>query len=380
MSEHELVLMEGRKSDPFARTLSQHLGLPLCPVKFIEFLDDGGPRSGETKVEIRRNIRGRDVCILWTIGHTNYELVQVLQLIDAARLSGGAHHIRLIVPEYPCARQDKTHERRESLSSRLVARLLETAGLDSVLTMDLHSDQIEGHFRIPLDHLRTRPIWTDYICRRYRQWMDDCGAAPEGGDLVLGVPDAGRARAVRELSDSVAKWLRESDQRIKIKLAHHDKFRRWEVPGEVASHGLLGDVKDRIVWFTDDLLSSGGTLFGAAHSAKLAGAAHVVCSITHPHGFDKKNKPFAQALAESDIDELIVTDTHPRFVERVKQDPELAKRITILSLTPMFAGAIQQLRRGDTIKEMMRDLEDFSSLYTVLHEATGDTRPGMCLK
>ncbi len=378
MIERDLVLMAGKHNDPYARALSRYLDIPLCPVKFIEFGDDGGPMSGETKVEIRENVRGRDVCIIWSIGMTNYEMVNVLQLIDAARLSGGANRIRLVAPEYPCARQDKTHERRESLSSRLVARLWETAGLTAVLTCDLHSDQIEGHLRIPLDHLRTRPIWTDYIVRRYRQWMDTCGLAPEGGDLVLGVPDAGRARAVRELSDSVAKNLRETKQKIKIGLAHHDKFRRWELAGEIASHGLLGDVKDKVVWFTDDLLSSGGTLFGAAHSAKLAGACHVVCSITHAHGFDKKGKSFTDALYESDIDELVVTDTHPRFLDRVRKDRRLAEKTTVISLVPMFGQAIERLRRGHTIKEMMRNLEDFSTLYEVIHEARGDIRPGNC--
>jgi len=376
MIERELLLLAGKDGDPYAKALSRYLDLRLSPVKFIEFGDDGGPMSGETKVEIRENCRGRDICIVWTIGYTNYELVQLLQLIDAAKLSGGANRIRLVCPEYPSARQDKTHERRESLSSRLVARLLEAAGLDSVLTCDLHSDQIEGHFRIPLDHLRTRPIWTDYICQRYREWEENCGMAPEGGDLVLGVPDAGRARAVRELSDSVAKGLRTTEQKIKIKLAHHDKFRRWELKGEVQSHGLLGDVQDRVVWFTDDLLSSGGTLFGAAKSAKMAGACHVVCSITHAHGYDKGGKSFTDALHDSAIDELIVTDTHPRFLDRVKSDRRLAEKTTVISLVPMFGEAIKRVRTGATIKEMMRNLEDFSTLYEVVHEATSTPRPG----
>lgn len=371
----QLVLIAARKDDPFARDLSEYLEIPLCPVRYIEFPDDGGPMSGETKVEILDNLRNRAVAILFSISHTNYDLVVVLQLIDACRLSSEARRVTLIVPELPCARQDKTHERRESLSSRMVARLLEAVGLDAVLTVDLHSDQIEGHFRIPLDHLRTRPIWAHFIGDRYKRWMDEFGLAPRGEDLVLGVPDAGRARAVRELSDEVGRNIRVTDQKIKIRLAHHDKHRRWERVGQVQSHGLLGDVQDKVVWFTDDLLSSGGTLFGAAAAARASGARHVVCSVTHAHGFDKALKgggtrAFVDALHESAIDELVVTDTHPRFLERVLADPRLAAKTTVLSLTPLIGDALIRIRDGDTIKEMMAKIEDPSVLYRVLHEAS----------
>ena len=381
MADQHLVLIAGRKNDPFARYLSGYLGEPLCPVKYVEFPDDGGSMSGETKIEIRQNIRGRDVCVIWSVGYTNYELMVVLQIIDACRLSSGARHISLVCPEFPCARQDKTHERRESLTSRLVARLLESVGLDDILTADLHSDQIEGHFRIPLDHLRTRPIWADFICRRYRMWMSNCGLAPEGQDLILGVPDAGRARAVRELSDEVAMNLRESKTKIKIGLAHHDKHRRWESVGKLTSHGLLGDVEGKVVWFTDDLLSSGGTLFGAAAAAKAAGARYVVCSVTHAHGFDMPPSPktgdrsFATRLENSAIDELVVTNTHPRFLERVRNDPRLAAKTTVLSLTSLFGESIRRVRRGHTIKEMMRTLDDYSRLYRVVHEAEAGLTP-----
>ncbi len=375
MLEHDVVLMAGRNADPFAQEVAASLGLPLHPVRFTEFADDGGAMSGETKVEILDNIRGRDVCILWSVGYTNYELVGLLQLIDAARLSSGARAITLVCPEFPCARQDKTHERRESLTSRLVARLLETAGLDSVLTLDLHSDQIEGHFRIPLDHLRSRPIWGDYIGRRYREWQATCGLAPDGADLVLGVPDAGRARAVRELSEEVALHLRSEPPRPKLRLAHHDKHRAWDDVGRIQSHGLLGPVKGRVVWFTDDLLSSGATLFAAAEAAREAGARHVLCGVTHAHGYDRGTEEFAARLEASAIDELVVTDTHPRFLARVRADPRLAARTTVLSLTPLFARAIRRIRGGQTIKEMMRQETNFGALYRVVHAATSAPHP-----
>ncbi|HEY3355746.1 MAG TPA: ribose-phosphate pyrophosphokinase-like domain-containing protein, partial [Polyangia bacterium] len=130
MSNGDVVLIPAKEEDPFARDLARYFGQELCPVEFTEFKDDGGRRSGETKVAIRENIRGKDCYVLWSVGHTNYELIQVLQIIDAARLSCGARRISLVCPEFPFARQDKTHERRESLSSRLIARLLESVGLD----------------------------------------------------------------------------------------------------------------------------------------------------------------------------------------------------------------------------------------------------------
>ena len=375
METAEPILIPGRHGDPFARDLSRWLGLSQCAVEFVEFTDDAGPRSGETRVRVTQNIRGRDVYVLWSVDHTNHELVTVLQLIDACRLSAGCRRITLVAPEFPYARQDKTHERRESLSSRLVARLLEAVGLDGVITVDLHSDQIEGHFRIPLDHLRGRPIWAHYIAQRYREWVRTCGLHPRGVDLVLGVPDAGRARGVRELSDEVGRNLRTGERKIKIPLAHHDKHRHWERPGQVLSHGLLGDVEGKVVWFTDDLLASGSTLFGAAAAAHDAGARHVVCSATHAHGFDRVRgdgiQRFADRLAASHIDELVVADTHPRFVERVRTDPLLAEHVTVLTLTPMIGQAIQRIRSGLTIKEMMRNIPEPSSLYQVVHRATG---------
>jgi ribose-phosphate pyrophosphokinase len=381
MEKEDLVLIEGRKDDPFARSLAEYLGVRLCEVAFTEFRNDAGPMSGEKKVEIRENIRGRHVYVAWTVEQTNYELMVVLQIIDAARLSSEAHRISLVCPEFPCARQDKTHDRRESLSSRLVARLLEAAGLDDVLTADLHSDQIEGHFRIPLDHLRTRPIWAHYIARRYREWMETSGLGPEGADLVLGVPDAGRARAVRELSDEVARNLRLTEQKIRLRLAHHDKHRRWEVPGQISTHGLLGNVAGRVVWFTDDILASGGTLLEAATAAKDAGARHVVCSVTHAHGHDvppEDGKPariFVDQLLGSAIDELVVTDTHPLVLQRVKDDPRLASRVTVLSLTPLFGEALRRVRGGQTLKEMIRQVPDHGALYRVVHEATARPTP-----
>jgi ribose-phosphate pyrophosphokinase len=286
--------------------------------------------------------------------------------------------VSLICPELPCARQDKTHERRESLSSRLMARLLEYVGVDEIMTADLHSDQTEGHFRISLDHLRTRPVWGHYIAGRYREWMSQSGLGPEGADLVLGVPDAGASRAVRELSDDVGRNLRTSDKKVKIQLCHHDKARLWERPHEVQTYGLLGDVRDKVVWFSDDLLSSGGTLFSAAAAARAGGARHVVCSVTHAHGFDRVEsgrvvRTFAEALHESAIDELCVTDTHPRFLERVRRDPLLAAKTTVLSLTPLFGEAIERLRSGNTIKEMMKEIPDYGRLYSVAHRP--DPRP-----
>jgi ribose-phosphate pyrophosphokinase len=373
MDESDFVFLAAKRDDPFARDLARYFGMELCPVDFVEFGDDLGPMSGETKIAIRRNIRNKDAYVLWSVGFVNYELMQLLQVIDAVRLSCGARRISLVCPEFPFARQDKTHERRESLSSRLIARLLESVGLDEVLTSDLHSDQIEGHFRIPLDHLRTRPIWAHYICRRYREWVETLGVAPDGSDLVLGVPDAGRARAARELSDEIGVELHGPQHQVKIRLAHHDKMRLWQRPYAIETHGLLGDVRDKIVWFSDDLLASGSTLFAAAKAAKAARARYVVCSITHAHGFDHVEhgrvlRTFGEQLRDSEVDELVATDTHPQFLERVRHDPLLATKTTVLSLTPMFGEAIQRIRSGDTIKEMMKEIVDRGALYTVVHE------------
>jgi len=370
MTDRNLVLLAGKEGDGFAAAVAAELGEPLCDVEYTAFPGDGGPGTGETKVHIRQNLRDRDVHILWSAGHAPSELFVVLQLIDAAKLSAEAHRVSLITPELPFGRQDKSHERRECVSTRLLARLLEAAGLDHVLAADLHSDQTEAQFRIPLDHIRTRPIWAHYIASWYRRRAATWHLAPEAGDLVLGVPDAGRSRAVRELSDEVARHARSGDRKIRIRLAFHDKQRRWEEPGRIDSFSLLGDVHGRVVWFSDDLLGSGDTLFAAAQAAKAAGARAVICSVTHAHGYDLPDRPFARRLAESAIDELVVSDTNPLFVRRVLADPELSSRITILSLAPFFAEAVRRVRRGETLKEMMRDFKDHGSLYRVAQEAS----------
>lgn len=364
MSDHAFVLIAGKKDDRFAEAVAAALEMPLCDVLFTEF--DGG----ETKVQIRRNLRGREVYVLWSPARAPAELFVVLQLIDAAKLSAGARRVALVASELPFGRQDKSHERRECVSTRLLAKVLEAAGLDQVVAVDLHSDQTEAQFRIPLDHLRTRPIWAHYIAAWYRRRTASWGLAPEGADLVLGVPDAGRSRAVRELSDEVARHLRESERKIRLRLAFHDKQRSWEHPGQVDSYRLLGDVGGRVVWFSDDLLASGDTLFAAAKAAKAGGARAVICSATHAHGHDRPGQPFAERLVASGIDEMVVSDTNPLFLERVPNDPVLAERVTVLSLASFVGAALRRIQTGETVKEMVKDIEDHGTLYRVVHQAT----------
>ena len=165
MQTNDFVLFPGKKDDSLAIKVSSTLGMRLSSIEFVRFKGKG-ILGGETKQVIMENIRGKTVYIIWSIENTNDEFVQVLQLINAAKRTGKAKEIILVMPDYPCARQDKTHAMRECISARLVADLFDKAGLDDIITIDLHSEQIEGFFK-SVDHLKMTPIFADYLKKRY---------------------------------------------------------------------------------------------------------------------------------------------------------------------------------------------------------------------
>jgi ribose-phosphate pyrophosphokinase len=360
----EFTILPGRPGDPLAREVGQYLGAELAPVEFIRFRGKG-ILGGETKQVIDQNLRGKAAYIVWSILNTNDELVQVLQLISTVKRTGKANYTVLVTPDYPYARQDKSHARRECISARLIGDLLDVAGLDHIITMSLHSEQIEG-FAKSLDHLKDVPLMASYFSGRYEDLCKKIGLKPARENFAIMAPDQGGVRRAEEFGRNVPGWTGQMafamQQRDRTTLHKKDML------------GVVGDVDGKIVVIPDDILASGSTLFNAARAAKAVGAAHVVGFCAHALGFDSVSsdgqvvQTFSTALSESALDELVVTDSRPDFVEETLADPRMRSKVSVVSIVPYLAEAIRRDLRGDTIKEMIRST-NIQDLYYEKHRA-----------
>ena len=360
----EFTILPGRKDDPLAAEIGRHLNKEPAPVEFLRFRGKGS-LGGETKQLIDQNLRGHFVYIIWSILNTNDELVQVLQIISTVKRTGKAHHAVMVMPDYPYSRQDKSHARRECISARLLGDLFEAAGLDHIITMTLHSEQIEGFFR-SVDHLKDVPLMADYFSSRYQDICADIGLDPGEDNFVVMAPDEGGVRHAEEFGRNVGVW------KGKMAFAMQQRDRSTLHKKEIL--GVVGDVKNKIVAIPDDILASGSTLFNAARAAKESGAAHVICFCAHALGFDRLDEnnnvslSFSDAIHGSDLDELVVTDSRPDFVEEVLADNQMRAKVSVISIVPFLAEAIRRDLRGDTIKEMIRSTSP-KDLYLEKHRA-----------
>ena len=360
----DFCILPGRKEDPLATEVSRYLNKELAPVDFIRFRGKG-VLGGETLQVVRENLRGKFAYIVWSILNTNDELIQVFQLISTLKRNGKAQTAVLVMPDYPYARQDKSHARRECISARLVGDLLEAAGLDHVITMTLHSEQIEGFFR-SVDHLKEVPLMADYFSTRYESLCNKISLEVDPDNFVVMAPDEGGVRHAEEFGRNVSGWNGQ------MAFAMQQRDRRALHKKDML--GVVGDVEGKIVAVPDDILASGSTLFNAARAAKGAGAVHVIGFCAHALGFDSVSgegeliRDFSSALAESDLDELVVTDSRPDFAEDVLADEQMRQKVSLISIVPYIGEAIRRDISGDTIKEMIRST-NIRDLYYEKHRA-----------
>lgn len=303
--EKRLVLVSGRAHPELAEAVSEHLGCELVPTSAYDFA------NGETYVRFAESIRGCDAFVLQS--HTtpiNDWIMEQLLMVDALKRAS-AKRISVIAPYYGYSRQDKKHLGREPISARLIADMFKAAGADRLMSVDLHTSQIQGFFDGPVDHLWALPLLADYVRRRV-----------DHSKLTVVSPDAGRVRLADQWSD-----------RLGAPLAIIHKRRDLSVANKTSVHELVGDVKGRTCVVVDDMIDTGGTIVQAAEALFDNGAADVIVASTHA----LLSEPAVQRLRDSRISEVVVTDTLP-----IPEDKQF-EGLTVLSIAPLLARAIREV-------------------------------------
>lgn len=311
----DLMLFSGNANKALAQAVADNLAIPLGNASVSKFSD------GEITVELNDNVRGRDVFIIQpTCAPTNDNLMELIFMVDAlGRASAG--RITAVVPYFGYARQDRrVRSARVPISAKVVADMMVAVGVDRVLTVDLHSEQIQGFFAVPVDNVYGSPVLLSDIERR------------DFKDLIVVSPDIGgvvRARAVAKQLD--------------IELAIIDKRRPRANVAEVMN--LIGDVDGRTCVLVDDMVDTAGTLCGAAKALKSFGAEKVVAYCTHPvlSGNALEN------IRNSELDELVVTDSIP-----LSNEAQNMEKIRQLSLAPMLAECVRRICNEESLSAMFR--------------------------
>lgn len=311
----ELRVLHASANPILAENVAKHLGVKLSDVTVKRFND------GEIFVRINENVRGRDVFIIQsTCEPANDHLMEVLLLVDALKRAS-AGRITAVIPYYGYARQDRKDSPRTPISARLVADLLQVAGINRVFCLDLHAPQIQGFFNIPFDHLFSAPVIV-----RAMQDMIRC----DSENVVLVSPDAGGVERTRAYA-----------KRLNCSIAVADK--RREAAGKVAEINIIGEVKGKEAILLDDIVDTAGTLTQAAEVLKERGAVRVWACATHP----VLSGPAIERINKSPIEKLFVTDTIP-----TKSKRPLCPKLEVLSVAELLAEGIRRIHEGDSVSSL----------------------------
>lgn len=309
---NKLKIFSGNSNIPLAREICGHLAVPLGVAKVRAFSD------GEVMVEIGENVRGRDVYVIQsTCAPANDNLMELLIMTDALKRAS-AKRITAVIPYFGYARQDRKVAPRTPITSKLVADLISTAGVDRVLTMDLHAGQIQGFFNIPVDHLYAAPV----ILRDLKERFDQ--------PVVVVSPDAGGTERARAFA-----------KRLDAGLAIIDKRRSGPNVSEVMH--IIGEVEGQICVIVDDMIDTAGTLCQAAQALKDKGAAKVYACATHA----VLSGPALERIDNSSLQEVLVTNSIP-----VEDKLERCERLRQLSVAELLAEAIRRIHGDESVSSL----------------------------
>jgi ribose-phosphate pyrophosphokinase len=310
-----LRLFTGNAHPALAKSISHHLEVPLGEMTVTRFND------GEIRVQVEESARGNDIFIVQpTCSPVNDNLMELLIMVDAFRRAS-AQRITVVLPYYGYARQDKKIKPREPVTARLVADLIQETGATRVVCVDLHAGQIQGFFRIPLDHLYAGPLIAEHLAAEGYLDGDACVVSPDVGGVA-------RARALAET--------------LKTSIAIIAK-RRPE-PGKVEIVEIIGDVRGKRCVMVDDMIDTGGSIVSGAQSLMERGAAEVIACCTHPI----LSPGAMERIAASPIQKVITTDTIPfRWPQFITDG-----HVELLSVAPLLANAIRRIHNDDSVSEL----------------------------
>jgi len=310
-----LMLFAGRAHPELAQQVADELGVTVTPQTARDFA------NGEIFVRFEESVRGCDAFVLQShCAPINTWLMEQLIMVDALKRAS-AKRITVIMPFYPYARQDKKHRGREPISARLIADMFKTAGADRIMTVDLHTAQIQGFFDGPVDHLLATTLLSQYVSEKN----------PDT-DVTIVSPDSGRVRAAEKWADTLGG----------VPIAFVHKTRDPRVPNQVKANRVVGDVEGRTCILIDDMIDTGGTIASAVQVLHDAGATDVIIAATH----GVLSGPATERLSTCGAREVIVTNTLP--IGEDKQFPQL----TVLSIAPLLASAIRAVFEDGSVTSL----------------------------
>ena len=313
-TEKHLMLFTGRANPELAASVADVLGVELTPSRLINYA------NSEIYVRFEESVRGSDAFVIQSHpAPVNEWIMEQLIMVDALKRAS-AKRITMVMPCYPYARQDKKHLGREPISAHLIADLCRAAGADRIMSVDLHTAQIQGFFDGPLDHLTALPVLSEYVAANY-----------DLTNMTVVSPDAGRVR----LADT---WCDRLGTSLAIIHKRHDPT----VANQVVVHEVVGDVEGRTCLLVDDMIDTAGTVCQAARALLERGAEKVLCAATHPI----LSGPAAERLNATPFEEIIFTNTLP-FPHGVH-----IEKATVLSIAPLLAQAIHEIFEDGSVTNL----------------------------
>jgi ribose-phosphate pyrophosphokinase len=309
----QLRIFSGNSNKIVAEQICEKLEVPLGKAGACTFSD------GETRVEIRENVRGMDVFVVQsTCSPVNNNLMELLIMIDALKRAS-ADRITAVIPYYGYARQDRKAEPRTPITAKLIADLLTVAGASRILAVDLHAGQIQGFFNIPVDNLYASPLLREYVKRTYGEH-----------EIVVVSPDTGGVVRARAFANKIG-----------ASLAIVDK--RREGPNQSEVMNLIGSVDGKLAIILDDMIDTAGTMVQAADAIKKGGAVNVIACCTHP----VLSGPAIERIDSSVLKEVVVTDTIP-----LQDNAQSCEKITVLSLAGLLSETIKRIYYNESVSSL----------------------------